>query len=540
VEARLRGLRGQAGMGHQPLRLARLIGDEALIGEDVGRQAEPLAIAPGQRGCGGELMRGILRPIAAVEPVRHVVRHHRDEDVERVPAHRDHRRLREGEVEQRQIDFVERHLVGEEGGAVLRQAVNFRAGKIEVAEQGGDMVMVRRRELVKAMGKGLAVAQHPAGEIAQLGGEGQLAASRDPGMAGEELFGHRRARARHPEDEERLRPVAPSDLSYFREAHRRQPGEVRLHAMRIIAAAGGGRERGLSAGEVAPGLLITACPVAQATTQQERGAAHRGLSVEQGQRLCPARVAGEQSRAEQQHVSSFARGEAGGLLDRAVGGIEVAGLLGDLDGQHGRCEQARLGAGGFGGEGGGLLQRALPHQVAREVEQQVRMPPGERDGAAQMPRALDQRFPPGQEGAEHRMGIGVRGRHRHRLADFGFGLGRASRVEQQPGEIVARPAGIRRDRDDPAQLALGGRRVSLLPGGEGEDFEGVDGSGLGGKHVARRRDGGIEAARAHRLTGLLDLHRNHGRTIAGRRKRTSRRPKPAAGPRGQSFKPTRA
>src|SRR2546430_1297330 len=185
-----------------------LILDERFISQYEVARRELAAIVLDQLKHGGEVMRDILDAVAAVEAMRHVIRHHRHAHIQWMAHHADDLRLRKCHLQKGKINFVERHLVGEERLAALRKPVLLSAREIVVAKQGRGVAVIGRPALPEISRQRCRPREQVLGELAQLAKEGELAAGQHCRVAAENLFYQSRARARNAHDEDRLRHIA--------------------------------------------------------------------------------------------------------------------------------------------------------------------------------------------------------------------------------------------------------------------------------------------------------------------------------------------
>ena len=125
-------------------------------------------------------------------------------------------------------------------------------------------------------------------------------------------------------------------------------------------------------------------------------------------------------------------------------------------------------------------------------------------GGAQMPRALHQRLALDHPLPDEGVGGRAVGGDRDRIARRRLGFVIAAMAQQELRQIVARPQGVRRDRDQMAQPAFGARRVAAGLGSERGDFEQVDVVGRR-RQLLRRglRDGGCPPG-VERLAQRID------------------------------------
>src|SRR2546430_17100960 len=110
--------------------------------------------------------------------------------------HVDDLRPRKCHLQEGKIDFVERHLVGEERLAAVRKPVLLSAREIVVAKQSRGVAVIGRPALREIFRKWFRPREQVLGELAQLAKEGELAAGQHGRVAAENLFDQSRARTR--------------------------------------------------------------------------------------------------------------------------------------------------------------------------------------------------------------------------------------------------------------------------------------------------------------------------------------------------------
>jgi len=187
-----------------------------------------------------------------------------------VAHHMDDSRLgRKCHLQQRQIDLIERHLVGEERLAVLSEAICFRARQVVVAKQRRRVAAVSSPALRQVVRKRLRAWEQVIRELANLAEEGELTSRMDGGVTAQYLLDQRRAGAWKAYDEDglgnigaRLRPRQQLDVCPGEELL--EPPEERLDCLRaVFQTAALCRELAFGGNEVLPCKVIPAEPVMQ-------------------------------------------------------------------------------------------------------------------------------------------------------------------------------------------------------------------------------------------------------------------------------------
>src|SRR5688572_18599867 len=153
------------------------------------------------------MMHRILDPVATVEAVSQIVRHHRHADVERMTHYPHHLCVRKRHRYERQPDLVERHLVDEPALAGFEESGGFGAREVVVPEHGCRVAMIGRKGLRQVGGEPLGNWKQVVRQLAKLRRKRKFATRAHRRMAREHLFDERRSGAWETHDEDWLRHV---------------------------------------------------------------------------------------------------------------------------------------------------------------------------------------------------------------------------------------------------------------------------------------------------------------------------------------------
>lgn len=467
VEAQAGLLERQPEIIEQFAGLTGLVGDQRFVLQNVLAEIQLAAVVLEEIGHGRQVMRHILDPVAAVETLGYVVRQHGHADIQRMAHHVDDLRLRKRDLQQRQMQLVEGHAVGEEGfAASIQQAKTLGAREVVVAKQGCRVVPVGRPALRKVLRIRLRRRKHIACNLSKLPEEGEISARGHGRMTSEDSVHHTGARARRSHDENRLRNIRPLLCT----GHPRHvlAREELLETVEegfdciglVLQATCFGGQLAFAGDEILPRLLVVSEAVVQPPAGELLFAVELLGCIESCERFLG--TAAISSRVVQ------ARG-GGGHHAIGVNGARTIEVL-------------------FG-----LIQAPLTGEVVGQARQKCRLRRASVEGTPQMPFPGQQVAVIGEDRAEQMVSLSVSGIRSQSGARHLVGVGRLAVGHQKLDELVVSPVGAPVDPNHGVERSRGLAELPSMPLNLVADFEGVD--------IA---PGGFQAF-LHGLLGGLDL-----------------------------------
>lgn len=475
VEAQAGLLERQAEIVEQFAGLAGLVGDQRLVLQNVLADIQLAAAVLEEVRHDRKVMRHILDPVAAVETLSDVVRQHGHAHIERMAHHVDDLRLGKRHLQQRQMQLVEGHSVGEEGfAASIQQAKALGAREVVVAKQGCRIVPVGGPALCEILGIGLRRRQYVACDLPQLAEEGEISACRHGRMTAKDPIHHGGARARRSHDENRLWNIRPllctrhprHVLAREELLEEAEQGFYRIGL--VLQTTSLGRQLAFAGDEILPRLIVMAEALVKPAATELL--------------LCAELLGCVESR----ECFLGAAAISSPVVQRCGGGhLYVVGS--DL-----ACTIEML----FGLVGAPLLD-----EIVAEIHQKGRLRLASLEGSPQMPFPCQQVAASGDERAEQVVSLSVSGIRAQSGARHLLGLRRLAVSQEKLDELVVSPIGARVDPDHGVEGSRGLAELTSMSLDLVADLERVDVATGGFQPFVHGSFGGFDLAARKSFAG---------------------------------------
>lgn len=448
VEAQAGLLEWEAEIVEQLAGLTGLVGNQGLVLENVLAQVQLAAIVLEQIEHGRQVMSQVFEAVAAVEALGYVVCEHGHADIERMAHHVDDLGLREGHLQQGQMQLVEGCPVCEEGfAASVQQTKTLCTREVVVAKQGRRVLPVSGPALREVLRIRLRRGQHVTRDLPKLTEEREISACGHGRVTAQDPVHHGRSGARRTHYENRLRNVRP--LLCTRHPRHVLAREELFEAVEqgfdriglILQTTGLGGQLAFAADEILPCLFVMSEAFVQPASRKPLPSVELLGRIE-----CCDRFLGTAAIS-----CRIVQRRGGGCL--CVVGRDLARAVEALP---------------------GLVQAPLQGEVVAEIYQKGRLRLAILEGPPQMPFPRQQIAAIGEKRAEQVVSLSVSGIHSQSGARHLFGVGRLAVGQEKLDELVVSPIGARVDPDHGIERSRGFADLTPMPLDLVADLERVD------------------------------------------------------------------